>query len=190
MRWNQPLEHIRRTRSKFKPILTLTVKKKWNKILRRTALVLECLFLGTKMQKSRCKLQTRVYLCNVNAETVGIVTQLVACLAGGIVFAREFRWRSRHTKPREASAEGARKFVSSPFSARLRSSSSNTFLARKIPPAPQAIQLVSSVCVLLCIAWISCSAKGTGGAKPDCNWSSLMTFISIPFGLTNVPSSF
>lgn len=88
MRWNQPLEHIRRTRSKFKPILTLTVKKKWNKTLRRTALVLECLFLGTKMQKSRCKRQTRVYLCNVNAETVGIVTQLVACLAGEIVFAR------------------------------------------------------------------------------------------------------
>ena len=176
--------------SKLKPILTLTVKKKWNKTLWRRALVLKCSFLGTKMQKSRCKLQTRIYLCNLNAETVGIVTQLVACLAGGIVFAREFRWRSRHTKPREASAEGARKFVSSPFSALLRSSSANTFLARKIPPAPQAIQLVSSVCVLLCVAWISCSAKGTGGAKPDCNWSSLMTFISVPFGLTNVPSSF
>ena len=142
------------------------------------------------MQKSRCKRQTRVYLCNVNAETVGIVTQLVACLAGGIVFAREFRWRSRHTKPREASAEGARKFVSSPFSARLRSSSSNTFLARKIPPAPQAIQLGSIVRVSLYIASISCSAKGTGGAKPDSNWSSLVTFISMPFGLTNVPSSF
>ena len=176
--------------SKFKPILTLTAKKKWNKTLWRTALVLECCFLGTKMQKSRCKLQTRVYLCNLNAETVGTVTQVVACLAGGIVFAREFWWRSRHRKPREASAEGARKFVSSPFSAWLRSSSANTFLARKIPPAPQAIQLGSSVCVLLCIALLSCSGKGTGGARPDCNWSSLMTFISIPFGLTNVPSSF
>lgn len=98
--------------SKFKPILTLTVKKKWNKTLWRTTLVIECSFLGTKMQKSRCKLQARVYLCNLNAETVGTVTQVVACLGGGIVFAREFWWRSRHTKPQEASAEGARKFVS------------------------------------------------------------------------------
>ena len=117
---------------KLKPILTLTVKKKWNKTLWRTALVVECSFLGTKMQKSRCKLQTRIYLCNLNAETVGIVTQLVACLAGGIVFAREFRWRSRHTKPREASAEGARKFVSSPFSALLRSSSANIQRPRRL----------------------------------------------------------
>lgn len=61
------------------------------------------------MQKSRCKLQTRVYLCNLNVETVGIVTQLVACLADGIVFAREFGWRSRHAKRREASAEGGEK---------------------------------------------------------------------------------
>ena len=45
------------------------------------------------MQKSRCKLQTRVYLCNLNAETVGIVTQLVACVAGGSVFARELWWK-------------------------------------------------------------------------------------------------
>lgn len=172
--------------SKFKPILTLTVKRKWNKTFWRTALVLGSSFLGTKMQKSRCKLQTRVYLCNLNVETVGIVTQLVACLADGIVFAREFRWQSREKR----APKGVRKFVSSPFSARLRSSPANTFLAREIPPAPQAIQLVSSACVLLCIAWISCSAKGIGGAKPDCNWSSLMTFMSMSFGLTNVLSSF
>ena len=59
----------------------------------------------------------------------------LACAPGGIFFARE----SCHS--RETNAEGARGFqsVSSPFSTRLRSSSTKTFLAQTIPPGTQDI---------------------------------------------------